>query len=68
MVTTENQGEEQDITLKSKSPMSPPEKLLAQYPPAIPPVDKQFQASVTYVGLDGSIFVQELKEGRLKSQ
>ncbi|XP_031556532.1 RING finger protein 17-like isoform X2 [Actinia tenebrosa] len=61
-VIMENQGKEKTIPSTNKPPMSPPERLLAQYPPAIPPVDRQFQASVTYVGLDGSIFVQELKE------
>jgi len=39
------------------------ESELSEYRPAEVPVSKQFQAGVTYVGMDGYIYVQEIKQG-----
>ncbi|XP_048577826.1 RING finger protein 17 isoform X3 [Nematostella vectensis] len=33
------------------------------YPPPVIPQARQFQAGVTYVGMDGSIYAQEMKDG-----
>ncbi|EDO27636.1 predicted protein, partial [Nematostella vectensis] len=35
------------------------------YPPPVIPQARQFQAGVTYVGMDGSIYAQEMKDGML---
>lgn len=39
------------------------EPLTAYKPPEIP-ANRQFQAGVTYIGMDGYIYVQEIKQGK----
>ncbi|KXJ22761.1 RING finger protein 17 [Exaiptasia diaphana] len=46
--------------LDEKEEPSPPQAQ-ASYKPAMVPGNKQFQAGVTYVGMDGYIYVQEIK-------
>lgn len=47
-------------SLDEKEEPRPPQ---VHYIPAVVPVNNQFQAGVTYVGMDGYIYVQEIKPG-----